>query len=265
MDIEVVRGTGVQNTNGFEDARDRTRGRHVGGHVGSLGWPPIQTPALKLRAAPRTIEQAFIWRNQPMTSFRHPKYSIRDAQPNEFPLLGELTVSAYASLPGMPAVVEQADYYEVLRDVAKRARPPATRVFAAVSDCGELLGAVTFFADMSRYGSGAAASSISNAAGIRYLAVKPECRGSGIGRSLTACCVDVARGLGRSTVILHTTKAMPTAWAMYQRMGFQRCAEIDFQQGTLEVFGFRLDLAAPAPLFIVAPEIRESALLGRSE
>jgi GNAT superfamily N-acetyltransferase len=199
-----------------------------------------------MRAAQRTIEHAFVWRNQPMTSLRHSKYSIRDAQPNEFLLLGELTVNAYASLPGMPAVAEQADYYEVLRDVAKRARAPATRVFAAVSDCGELLGTVAFFADMSRYGSGEAASSISNTAGIRYLAVKPESRGSGIGRSLTAYCVDVARGLGKSTVILHTTKAMPRAWAMYQRMGFQRCPEIDFQQGTLEVFGFRLDLAAHA-------------------
>jgi predicted N-acetyltransferase YhbS len=104
-----------------------------------------------------------------------------------------------------------------------------------------------------------AASSISNAAGIRYLAVKPERRGAGIGRSATAYCIGRARELGKSAVILHTTRTMPTAWATYERKGFQRCAEIDFQQGPLKVFGFRLDLAATDPLFTVAPAIRDAA------
>jgi len=153
----------------------------------------------------------------------------------------------------MPSVVEQPDYYGLLRDVAMRAHNPANSVFTAVSDSGELLGTVNFFADMSQYGSERAGSLISNAAGIRYLAVKPERRGGGIGRSLTAYCIGRARELGKSAVILHTTRAMPTAWAMYERMGFQRCAEIDFQQGTLEVFGFRLDLVATGPLFTVTP------------
>jgi GNAT superfamily N-acetyltransferase len=196
-------------------------------------------------------------------SHRHFKYSIREANPGDFLLLGELTVEAYASLPGMPSVDEQPDYYCVLRDVARRAQSPATRIFAAVSDSGELLGTVNFFADMRQYGSDQAASSISNAAGIRYLAVKPERRGSGIGRSLTAYCIGLAHELGKSAVVLHTTKAMPTAWAMYERMGFQRCVAIDFQQGRLEVFGFRLDLGGKP--FAVAPAIRDSASLGVSE
>ena len=108
---------------------------------------------------------------------------IRKAYPAEFSLLGELTVDVYARLPGMPSVVEQPDYYGLLRDVAMRAHNPANSVFTAVSDSGELLGTVNFFADMSQYGSDGAASSISNAAGIRYLAVKLERRGGGIGRS----------------------------------------------------------------------------------
>jgi GNAT superfamily N-acetyltransferase len=199
----------------------------------------------------------------PMPSHPHCKYSIRKAHPTEFSVLGDLTVDVYASLPGMPAVAEQADYYGVLRDVEKRAHTPATSVFTAVSDSGEVLGTVNFFTDMRQYGSGGAANSISNAAGIRYLVVKPERRGCGIGRSLTAYCISLARDLGKSAMILHTTKAMPTAWAMYERMGFLRCAELDFQQGALEVFGFRLDLAGTP--FTVAPAIRDSASLGVSE
>jgi GNAT superfamily N-acetyltransferase len=199
----------------------------------------------------------------PVSLFLRCKYSIREANPVEYLALGELTVDAYASLPGMPRVNEQPDYYGVLRDVARRAHPPATRVFAAVSDYGELLGTVNFFSDMRQYGSDEAASSTPNAAGIRYLAVKPERRGGGIGRSLTAFCIGLAYDLSKSAVILHTTKAMPTAWAMYERMGFQRCVEIDFQQGSLEVFGFRLDLAMAGPTFTSA--IRDSASPGLSE
>jgi hypothetical protein len=37
---------------------------------------------------------------------------------------------------------------------------------------------------------------------------------------------------------------MQTAWAMYERLGFERFAAIDFRQGPLEVFGFVLALAA---------------------
>ncbi|MGH8137835.1 MAG: GNAT family N-acetyltransferase [Steroidobacteraceae bacterium] len=121
---------------------------------------------------------------------------------------------------------------------------PAISIFVAVSNSGELLGSVDFIADMKQYGSAGAANSIADAAGIRLLAVKPECRGRGIGRSLTAFCTGRARELGKSTVILHTTKAMATAWAMYERMGFRRCVEIDFKQGTLEVFGFWLHLGS---------------------
>jgi ribosomal protein S18 acetylase RimI-like enzyme len=95
---------------------------------------------------------------------------------------------------------------------------------------------------MKQYGSGGTASTIANAAGIRLLAVMPECRGQGIGKALTQFCIEQARELGKAKVILHSTKAMATAWTMYERMGFERLAEIDFKQGNLDVFGFRLNL-----------------------
>jgi ribosomal protein S18 acetylase RimI-like enzyme len=197
-------------------------------------------------------------------SGRRFKYSIRNAYPTEFSLLGELTVDAYASLPGMPSVIKLADYYGQLRDVARRALNPAISVFVAATKAGELLGSVDFIADMKHYGAAGAAGSISDAAGMRFLAVKHGYRGRGIGRSLTTHCVDLARASGKSAVILHTTRAMPAAWAMYEGMGFQRRAEIDFQQGTLEVYGFRLDLAVTGTPFNIAPMIRDFASPGYS-
>ena len=41
---------------------------------------------------------------------------------------------------------------------------------------------------------------------------------------------------------IHSTESMKIAWGMYERLGFSRYEEIDFNQGELEVFGFKLDL-----------------------
>jgi hypothetical protein len=40
--------------------------------------------------------------------------------------------------------------------------------------------------------------------------------------------------------IAHTTMAMQTAWKMYENLGFKRSEDLDFRQGELSVFGFRL-------------------------
>jgi hypothetical protein len=41
--------------------------------------------------------------------------------------------------------------------------------------------------------------------------------------------------------VLQTTKMMQTAWAMDEGLGFVRFPDIDFRQGGLDVFSFRLD------------------------
>jgi ribosomal protein S18 acetylase RimI-like enzyme len=168
---------------------------------------------------------------------------IRPADPAEFSRVGQLAVEVYAALPGMPSLDEQPAYYAMLRDVARRASNPAITVFVAAGASGELLGCVDFISDMTQYGSGGTAGAIPDAAGMRLLAVDPQHRGQGTGKALTQFCIQRARELEKASVILHTTRAMERAWAMYERLGFERLAEIDFQQGALEVFGFRLRLA----------------------
>jgi len=169
-------------------------------------------------------------------------FHIRPARADEFARVGRLTVAAYAALPGMPGVDEQPDYYALLLDVARRARNPAIRVFVAVRDDGELVGCVDLIDDMAAYGAGGPAAQPSDAVGVRLLAVAAQSRGHGVGKALTRYCIDVARTLGRSSVVLHTTRAMQTAWGMYERLGFERFAALDFRQGNLDVFGFRLRL-----------------------
>jgi len=177
-----------------------------------------------------------------MTARPMKKYHIRRANPDEYETLGRMTVQVYSSLPGMPGPAEQPEYYSLLHDVGRRAGGPTIEILVAVTPDGELLGGVTFVGDMKYYGSGGSASTSPDSSGIRLLAVKPEARGIGVGKALTIACIQRAIPRGSRQVILHTTKSMENAWRLYQRLGFQRSPDLDFSQGELPVFGFRLDL-----------------------
>jgi GNAT superfamily N-acetyltransferase len=102
---------------------------------------------------------------------------------------------------------------------------------------------VVYFGDMKSYGSGGSATLEKNASGFRLLAVDPVTRGQGIGKLLAMECIRRAKEKKLSQVIIHTTMAMTTAWRMYENMGFKRSEDLDFMQGDLPVFGFRLVLA----------------------
>lgn len=81
-----------------------------------------------------------------------------------------------------------------------------------------------------------------NASGFRLLAVDPLYRVLGIGRQLSEECIRRAKYIDQPQVIIHTTKAMQTAWRMYEKISFVRSNDLDFMQEELPVFGFRLSL-----------------------
>lgn len=177
-----------------------------------------------------------------MTHHPSEKFTIRPARPQEYEPLGRMTVDIYQALPGMPGAQEQPGYYAILLDTAGRAAVPTIEIPVAVKPDGTLLGGVTFVGEMQYYNSGGSAPTIPNASGIRLLAVRDDARSLGVGKALTRYCIQLARELGRSRVLLHTTRSMEIAWGMYERMGFSRFPEIDFSQGDLAVFGFCLAL-----------------------
>jgi GNAT superfamily N-acetyltransferase len=166
--------------------------------------------------------------------------TIRDILPEEHEALGQLMVDVYSQLEGFPTPTEQPAYYQMLANIGSFAQKPGARVLIAASGNGSLLGGVVYFADMAQYGSGGVATTIKNASGFRLLGVSPHARGLGVGKALTQMCLQLARDAGHDQVILHTTKAMQTAWDMYTKIGFERAPHLDFMQGQLEVFGFRI-------------------------
>lgn len=169
-------------------------------------------------------------------------YEIRSAHPTEFKTIGQLMVQVYSQLDGFPKPLEQPQYYKMLENVGDLTLKPNVDLLVAVSSEGKIDGAVVYFGDMQYYGSGGTATKEINSAGFRLLAVNSNTRGLGLGKLLTLSCIDKARKMNLEQMIIHTTKAMMQAWKMYEGIGFKRSEDLDFVQGELPVYGFRLKL-----------------------
>lgn len=168
------------------------------------------------------------------------EFTVRNAEHTEFDSIGKLMVKVYSSLEGFPKESDQPEYYEMLSKVGELTKKPGVELLVAVSSEGKIAGAIVYFSDMKYYGSGGTAINESNAGGFRLLAVDPSARGQGIGKLLVNECIRKTRERKLNQVIIHTTRAMQTAWQMYENLGFERSEGLDFMQGKIPVFGFRL-------------------------
>lgn len=167
---------------------------------------------------------------------------IRTARPEEFGPVGQLMVAVYSQLEGFPKPGEQPAYYKMLANIGDWTVKPGVELLVAVSAAGGLAGAVVYFADLDHYGAGGEAVKVKNASGFRLLAVSADFRGKGIGKLLTQACIAKASALQHSQVLIHSTEFMKVAWKMYEGIGFVRASDLDFMQGSLPVYGFRLKL-----------------------
>ncbi|NAY90563.1 GNAT family N-acetyltransferase [Muricauda sp. JGD-17] len=152
-------------------------------------------------------------------------------------------VNVYSNLKGFPKPDEQPSYYDSLANIGSFTKNPNTELLVAVTTEERLLGAVLYFDDMQYYGSGGTAPTEKNASGFRLLAVAPYARGLGVGKALSKICIEKAKSFGNQQLIIHTTDYMKIAWKMYEKLGFERSKDLDFNQGELKVYGFRLNLA----------------------
>ena len=145
--------------------------------------------------------------------------TIREARPDEYDAIGEMTVEVYRDLHGGTL----GEYEAVLRDVEKRAKD--AEVYVAISDDGTVVGAVAF----ATYGSEYAETSGPGEAAFRMLAVSPTARGQGVGRDLVEQCIARARALGLDRLRLSTRPFMYDAHRLYERLGFVRTPERDWE------------------------------------
>jgi GNAT superfamily N-acetyltransferase len=142
---------------------------------------------------------------------------VRDARPDDFDEIAELSVRAFREI-----FEELGDYEAVLRDVADRARQ--VEVLVAELD-GRPVGTVTYVPRPGPYAEGEEM----DAAWVRILAVSPDYQRRGIAAALVRECVARARRDGRRRLLLHTSAPMQTAQRLYERLGFRRATELDWE------------------------------------
>ncbi|HET7171372.1 MAG TPA: GNAT family N-acetyltransferase [Gaiellales bacterium] len=144
---------------------------------------------------------------------------VRPARPEDYEAAGDITVAAYASIEGFsPGPRYEAE----MRDVA--ARVETAEVLVAAAPDGRIVGAVTFVPGLGPLAEFEGADE----SGMRMLAVDPAAQGLGVGRMLAQACLERARATERSRLVLHTTRAMTAAHALYRSLGFARTPGRDF-------------------------------------
>jgi ribosomal protein S18 acetylase RimI-like enzyme len=147
--------------------------------------------------------------------------TVRLARDDEFEDAGELVVAAYRTHPDM----ENSDgYLAHVRDV--RGRAFETDVLVALDNRGRLVGCVSYVRDHS---SAFAEVERPGEAGFRMLGVAAAARGRGVGRALVDACLERARSAGRSGVVIVTAPSWTDAQRLYERVGFRRAPERDFE------------------------------------
>ncbi|MFZ2177113.1 MAG: GNAT family N-acetyltransferase [Rhodococcus sp. (in: high G+C Gram-positive bacteria)] len=144
---------------------------------------------------------------------------IRVATPDEYEIVGELTVIAYV---GGGFVDADDPYTDRLRDAARRAEKGD--VWVAVSD-GKVVGSVTIAEPSSPYADVAGPGELE----FRMLAVSPDARGVGVGSALVRHVLDVAYDRGDRAVVMSTQKEMEAARRIYDRNGFVPAPERNWE------------------------------------
>lgn len=78
---------------------------------------------------------------------------------------------------------------------------------------------------------------------FRLLAVDPEKRGKRIAQRLVEACITYTKSLDHEELVLHTSDNMASAVKLYERMGFVRAAEYEFNVGDILVKSYKLQVA----------------------
>lgn len=165
--------------------------------------------------------------------------TVRPAHPGEMPVVGELIAEAYVS----GGFVDADDgYVDRLRDSVSRAREAELYVAVLPADTERpdaVAGTVTFCPQGSPWGELAQPGE----GEFRMLAVAPWARRRGVAEALVGACLERARELGYSALVLSSLPAQQAAHRVYERLGFRRTPDRDWSPDDgVELLAFRLDL-----------------------
>ena len=146
---------------------------------------------------------------------------VRDAVPADYPAIRDMVIAAYRQYADLIAPDIFSAYLADLLDLDTHARHG--RLFVVEADhwvCA--FGA--WYPDASVQGVGLPPGWASG----RALAVHPAARGNGAARALLATGERLARQAGAPVLAFHTVSFMTGAISLYERLGYRRAPEFDF-------------------------------------
>lgn len=159
--------------------------------------------------------------------------TIRLARPEEYAIIGEIAVDAYAEADNLPA---DNSYHPVLRNAAVRA---AEAELLVALDGDKPVGTVTVVRPGGAYAEIAREGELE----FRMLAVSPQAAGRGIGRALVRAVFERARAEQRGRVVLCVQNKAVVPRRLYESMGFRRLPGRDWSPTAgVELLGYYLDL-----------------------
>jgi predicted N-acetyltransferase YhbS len=157
-------------------------------------------------------------------------FRIRDAREDDRAAIRDLTWAAYEEYATIMAPSAWAALKAAVTG-ALATEIPAERIVAEQD--GVLVGSVMLFPPaVEAYGSETTRSKVPE---LRLLAVASKVRGQGVGQALVDACVHRAQRQGATALGLHTSDSMSAAIRLYERMGFVRVPEHDFQPAGAEL------------------------------
>jgi GNAT superfamily N-acetyltransferase len=146
---------------------------------------------------------------------------VRDALPSDHEAIRGVVIASYRQYADLLARDVFSPYLADLLDLETHARNG--RLLVAEAD-GQVQASAAFYPDASVQGHGWPPGWASG----RALAVHPAARGIGIARALLATCEQLAREAGAPVFAFHTASFMTDAIALYERLGYRRAPEFDF-------------------------------------
>lgn len=150
-------------------------------------------------------------------------------------------VGVYSGLKGFPQPEDFPQYYDLLLHIGRLTEKPKTSLLIASDNNKAVLGAVVYLGDMSNYGSKGLATQEKKCRRNPIFGSFSQCQRIGNRKSSDICLYPKGKGfrLGPSDPA-HYLDDDDCLEDVRKKMGFQRAYELDFDQGDLHVFGFRL-------------------------
>ena len=146
---------------------------------------------------------------------------IRGAQSTDYGAIRDVVIAAYAQDAGVLGPDMFSRYLADLLDLETHAT--YGRLLVAETTEG-IRGFAAFYPDASVQGFGLP----SGWAGGRALAVHPGARGHGVAQALLATVERLAVAAGAPVFAFHTASFMTSALSLYERLGYRRAPEYDF-------------------------------------